>query len=368
MKEILTKKNVVLIFLGIGLIIFLTIIVKNRIDKSGQNAATDDISFNMIDPDNPTTTRDNISRIKRQVDNLKSEDCINNALVNHVQNKATEIKAALNWKSLSNSELKGVLENYKVSKVFDFDWKVSYCGNTPTGNQAGFYNTPSYSLYALASLTYRNLLSARLNAAGAPPNVSRYLLYYARLNYDDFFDSYPSYDFDTTVNIIDTSLKGDFIGLEARAGGVFDTLANRLIARERELSLSIKNEEAQYKLEVEKYSKSRLDINDKAISYGIVAFVIIALVMYIYGIYSRNQMREKAMSLGKTETSDDFKTSMWYSVYVITVLLLIITIFILGLGGILKEESLAALLGGIAGYVLNSKQSDSYTAPQKTQS
>lgn len=100
------------------------------------------------------------------------------------------------------------------------------------------------------------------------------------------------------------------------------------------------------------YAKDNLSIDKDAVWIGIPLFIVATLLMYIFGSYNNNRLREDLKS-SSSFNSEDYKTGLNFTLFSITVLLLILTLIILGLANILKDNSLSALLGMIAGYILN---------------
>ncbi len=91
-----------------------------------------------------------------------------------------------------------------------------------------------------------------------------------------------------------------------------------------------------------------ITINHRAIKIGLPWFCVTVILLFVIAfIYRLIQINKQVAG----NPADDFVTSILLEV--ITVLLITLTILILGLAGILKENVLGTLLGGIAGYVLN---------------
>ncbi|MEJ7559164.1 MAG: hypothetical protein WKF66_12715 [Pedobacter sp.] len=103
----------------------------------------------------------------------------------------------------------------------------------------------------------------------------------------------------------------------------------------------------------DEFNKKNFNINQYAVVIGIPFFIIAALIMYWYGLKST---RENANTL---TPAIDPKDKFAFAINTITVLLLILSLLILGLSKVIAENTLAALLGTIGGYVLNNKNKDS---------
>lgn len=101
----------------------------------------------------------------------------------------------------------------------------------------------------------------------------------------------------------------------------------------------------------QKYKEGNLNINKYAVVIGIPLFIAAVLVMFYLGLRNSNLMREQIMTKGLDP--DLYRYGLTYSLSGITVLLLILSLLILGLASVLKQDGLSALFGAIAGYVLN---------------
>jgi len=101
-----------------------------------------------------------------------------------------------------------------------------------------------------------------------------------------------------------------------------------------------------------KYQDNNLNINKYAVIVGIPLFILAALFMYFYGIRASNTLRADLMNSANFN-SQDYQSGLSFTLFSITVLLLILTLLILGLSNVIKDNALSALLGTIAGYVLN---------------
>lgn len=106
------------------------------------------------------------------------------------------------------------------------------------------------------------------------------------------------------------------------------------------------------------FNKKNFNINQYAVVIGIPFFIVAALLMYWYGLRSTKE------GGSKTAPSIDPKDKFAFAINTITVLLLILSLLILGLSKVIAENTLAALLGTIGGYVLNNKNKDSFSTVQ----
>jgi len=92
-------------------------------------------------------------------------------------------------------------------------------------------------------------------------------------------------------------------------------------------------------------------INQEAIKWGLPFFCITVIVLF-YGAYFYRRLSLLKPTSSETTTGGDEQMSK-VLLEVITVLLITMTVLILGLSGVLKENVLGTLLGAIAGYILN---------------
>ncbi len=106
------------------------------------------------------------------------------------------------------------------------------------------------------------------------------------------------------------------------------------------------------------FNKKNFNINQYAVVIGIPFFIVAALLMYWYGLRSTKE------GDNRTAPSIDPKDKFAFAINTITVLLLILSLLILGLSKVIAENTLAALLGTIGGYVLNNKNKDSLSTAQ----
>lgn len=369
--QFLSRYRVAISFLvvaAIGLILVVQLDVIS-FNSKGHGAELPDPTFEMIDPENPTTTVDNIFRLKKDFEKNKTEKCIIAQLKVNIEDKISSIGKPRELPVRSLTEFITAMEPYAAPEVFDFDWDGNFeaCGKLSNDSysliQKGMYTA---SIYRSASSSYHNLIGNLLQASGIDPRYTRFI-YNRNLGIidADYFDTYL-----IKKPAEDSSAKLDANTLEqckhivTNAPELVKTrlsiLNGLLVKREVALDSVMKLQFKKYNEQTEKYSKSRLDINDKAIKYGIFAFCFTALIMYLAALFAKANARQTQDGKDNFSHSvqEDTKLSMWYSVYMITVLLLIITIFILGLARLLTENSLAALLGGIAGYVLNNRLGD----------
>jgi hypothetical protein len=136
----------------------------------------------------------------------------------------------------------------------------------------------------------------------------------------------------------------------------FDTV----VVRGRLAEIQTRLPELQTKLSEKKrlYQANNIDINRYAVIIGIPLFIIVAFLMYYFGISQGRKLTEYAVNQNIQFSSDDYRTGLSFTLFSITVLLLILSLLILGLAKALGDNALSALLGTIAGYVLNSQNQD----------
>lgn len=106
------------------------------------------------------------------------------------------------------------------------------------------------------------------------------------------------------------------------------------------------------------FNKKNFSINKYAVIIGIPFFILAALLMYWFGIRASNNIAKE-----QGGSTDDFKLGLSFTLNTITVLLLILSLLILGLAKVVQENTLAALLGAIAGYILNNATDKSAAKP-----
>lgn len=132
-----------------------------------------------------------------------------------------------------------------------------------------------------------------------------------------------------------------------------DTLLKERIAVLKKRKGSLTTEQDKLK---DDFNKKNFNINQYAVVIGIPFFIIAALLMYWYGLRSNKNLNSTA-----GELMMDPKDKLSFALNTITVLILILSLLILGLAKVIAENTLAALLGTIGGYVLNnSKNKDAF--------
>lgn len=127
--------------------------------------------------------------------------------------------------------------------------------------------------------------------------------------------------------------------------GALDTILKKRISLLEQRKAQLKPEQDKLK---EEFNKKNFNINQYAVVIGIPFFIIAALLMYWYGLRSN-----KNSNSGTDKQEVDPKDKLAFALNTITVLLLILSLLILGLAKVIAENTLAALLGTIGGYVLN---------------
>jgi hypothetical protein len=104
----------------------------------------------------------------------------------------------------------------------------------------------------------------------------------------------------------------------------------------------------EYKL---KKKENNRDINEWGIKTGLPWFCVTVLVLFLSTvIYNSKWKKSNPTTIENNGNTEHLSKVL---IEVITVLLLTLTILILGLSNILKENVLGTLIGGIAGYILN---------------
>jgi hypothetical protein len=352
-----------------------------------------DSSFEMIDPKNPESTADEIIRLRRDYNNDKNErstiddilsicDSVDNFGLNNLKKNIPKVfyTQQSNFDSYYSKPLsktdqkllylttdaKEFLSLLDPNNIFSFyldklnssnyEFKGSndgYIINDFSNSQTSVICNSFYKRY---KSKFISLLSEVYPSESSLSRTYRSgILQWEGFQYNDPM----SIEKNKTVHEPDSKALLRYIeGTTEQLSVFITTLKNRRDT----LNKSLVKQWDTYSKKVDDYRSSRLDINDKAIKYGIVAFCVTALTMYIAGLVYRNKLRRSDTPDGESRYREEFRVSAWYSVYMITVLLLIITIFILGLAKLLTENSLAALLGGIAGYVLNNKMDNNNQA------
>jgi len=139
-------------------------------------------------------------------------------------------------------------------------------------------------------------------------------------------------DVDNFIQQLDNLLKNE---LNSHLDLFISNISGKITLNDQEIKNAKLNRN-----EIVKIKDKKLDINSLAIWVGLPAFCITILLLYLIPewYYRKNSLKER-----------DFTVLL----ELITVFLLTMTILILGLSGMLKEEVLGTLIGGISGYVLN---------------
>ena len=365
--------NKYIIALLVAILVVLLFLTLNQFDLLGltRNESTDP-SFEMIDPENPTTNLDNIVKLKRTYERNKLERCFLESLKGQVKFTLENLGKNLDEKGINNEpKLFEFLKLYQVKILYDRTWLTfnTQCSSSPN------YTDP-YSKIFIAQSIFQNSL---INYSRAFKSIlTRYNLSFNKYNDENLYDEdnyiglrpNPRDGFNEYKQQNEFTLDGEKLSkttIPEITNVVVENARKRFNDMDGEIKIKVKGldslislQQNKYTEYVTKYSASRLDINDKAIKYGILAFCITALSMYLAGLAFRykHSKLNSGVEIKKGDSIEDTKIAVWYSVYMITVLLLIITIFILGLARLLTENSLAALLGGIAGYVLNNRFSE----------
>jgi drug/metabolite transporter (DMT)-like permease len=135
------------------------------------------------------------------------------------------------------------------------------------------------------------------------------------------------------------------IAADSALTNFIDRRLNYISKRTAELTTELNNAK-------DSYSKNKLDINKYAVLIGIPLFIVAALLMYVYGIRTSRKLRDE-LNAQNNFNSGDYKTGLSFTLYTITALILILSLLILGLAKVIGDNTLAALLGTIAGYLLN---------------
>lgn len=356
------KKNALIAFGSLIVIALVVIIIKLfsnvEVPKDKTTNATLDPTFEMMDPENPLTQVNNIAKQKNSYKQLETELKHNEECAWSLKSKLQQITAISDFpKTFSDDkgitpEGESFLETFSVRNLFDVT--DNYIENQSSSLPDQSFKSYLQSKWAWATLLKKKLAEAKVSSFYG---ASLYQDYYLVSRYDRY--SAKEIDVDNKVSIQVQPLQQ----LPTLAKSEIEKLNNQLSERKTQIIAEMNLLKDSYGQAIEKYSKSRFDMSGKAISYGISAFVLIAIVLYVSGLVFRNKMRKDAIEKNDTNLQSDLRVSMWYSVYMITVLLLIITIFILGLARLIQENTLAALLGGIAGYVLNNKIVDQNASP-----
>jgi hypothetical protein len=370
----ISKKTLILIGI-IAVVLIISVVYFWPTQKENQPNYTFDPSFEMIDPKNPTTMVNDIINMKKQYDQLATEKCIIEQLQPVIDSKMqfhqTTIVPKKIWTSDGSLTTEAVtyLKQNSTDNIFDFNFEAAdNCNQDETLVSYNLTHLFIYKYYSnMRQVYYQSLMSA-LGSLGLPISYA----FTSYRNYgtgDGGGDGIPLTSNSTAKKItIDTSTNyfNRFQDISGRAKSSLESMKTKLAQRFIAIDSLMGKSKADYNKKIEEYTTSRLDIKDRAIRWGIIAFCLTALTLYITGILARGKLR----LLGNDPNpnfSTDFKESMWNSVYLITVLLLIITIFILGLASFLGENSLAALLGSIAGYVLNNRLAENKNVAQNSQ-
>lgn len=301
--------------------------------------------FDMIDPENPMTKSDHIIRLRKRGKELESEkrDCelfISRAKYSLSEQTKFPFPATFSEKDVLTQDAIDFLSFY-----YRFPFFMNVDNSNTVYKLSGSDSNSGESVQSVVDrlrMDYSNTMLSHLRSA----------------NIWVYFD--PNGLLDFKKQILNQPYKPEILqALPTETNRMFSELIKNLEARNAAIQTELVSNSAEYNSRMQEYRDTRYDMSGKAISWGIIAFVSTAIILYIAGLRSRDKMRIR-VSNGDISPilHEDLKMSMWYSVYLITVLLLIITIFVLGLARLLSENTLAALLGGIAGYVLNNKQSD----------
>lgn len=312
--------------------------------------------------------------LKKETDGLLLEKCLIDQLRINIESKKNSYEKGMfvpvplglhDRMGKLNASAIDFLDANSISTLFDFDFdNPDNCNATQTSTP--YYNIYAFKIYDNIRRAYGQQLRSILGQSSLPLSYSFVRPVGPYSVNEDYYPRLNGPLAPTPANLrIDTAYDPNLLKqIPVLAKSRLDTLLGRLNARAIVADDQIKKNQQNNSKLVDEYTNSRLDINDKAIRYGIVAFCFTALTMYIAGLLARNRLKRLGTSTNPN-FSEDLRSSMWNSVYLITVLLLIITIFILGLARLLTENSLAALLGSIAGYVLNTRvgQSNSPGAP-----
>lgn len=340
MKGFSISKNLLIVILAATLASLGIYVWKDKSDHSEERPITletFDPGFDMIDPENPLTKVDQIISLRKKSKELTEENIVCQKMIaatidskNSVGNYAAPKEFLNKDGSLTTNALDYINSYYRLP-VFNDIYTISQ-------------KTDSTSVMIIEeSNHFRNdlnavIASANILFAGTLPN--------GNYNFQKADYSFP---------IMPERLQQQ----QVKTQEYLITLSKKLTDRIDLIKVLQKKNIDQYNKKVKEYKDSRFDMSGKAISWGIIAFVLTAIVLYISGMYFRDRWRSRLDERQAASNHyDDLKASAWNSVYLITVLLLIITIFVLGLARLLTENTLAALLGGIAGYVLNNKQTD----------
>jgi|GEM_PF-3800396 len=348
----LNKKILIAVCAGVLVIIIAFAIIYCCKKKGDANNNLDELTIAMFDQDNPATARDFLAKLKRDYESAKKE----NDYIDRISRLAEDAKA--NATRIDIPSAKTISDNYRSADVVnDFLTRLSVSVLFPDQDKSNAY-TRNYD--DAPSNTERLFQSVRTNYSSFLINIltarAGFNLYEIS-QYTQLYDIYaPKYGIrDSSKLRLDSALLS---AIKTAAVDFINGFQQNLQKDKILVTEKIVKANNEFNVQLTKYKQTRMDVSGTAIYVGIGAFVITALTMYIVGLYYRDRIRERAADPNDPVTQEDVKLSMWYSVYIITVLLLIITIFILGLAKFLTENSLAALLGGIAGYVLNGKQPD----------
>ena len=126
-------------------------------------------------------------------------------------------------------------------------------------------------------------------------------------------------------------------------------------SEKEKLNKTLTQIDAYYDAIVKAKEDKDISINHEAIRWGLPLFCFTVIILF-YGAFFYRKLLVKNIPGNENNNDKDHEQITKVLLEVITVLLLTMTVLILGLSRILNENVLGTLLGGIAGYILNKKQ------------
>ena len=331
----LFKKTI--IGLAIGLVAVVLITAGLLIYNSYHNSDADSSRLEFYDPDNPEMAADSMSVLYNEIELTKDKiaECKSES------KSITEFLKKFHFRKFDPKEI-ATPQGYLTDVGLSILQKVSVSAVLPS-----VVDKETDQTYSQGKRTYSSILLDYLILSNVP----------SRQNYLIIDGSNRSVVPDSSklrpVKNVDS-----IASLPAVAAGFLTNFKKTLEPQAKSLDSTSAETKNKFSALKNRYLKSKIDIHKSAIYWGIPTFAGTAILLYCVGVYYRERRIKNRLDKDCTLDADflkSIKDSTWISVYLITVLLLIITIFILGLAGLLTENTLAALLGGIAGYVLNNK-------------
>ncbi|MDX2003040.1 MAG: hypothetical protein SFW35_11445 [Chitinophagales bacterium] len=359
--RMIDRKRILLTALAIVLLGGSVFIIGNSLYERLFGNKGEVYEFQPFDPESQFAIGEKISRLNKEGVELEGERALLSEYVEHL-NSSSQILQGINAERFDTVDIPSKL--IKIQPNYILQLPVTSLSSTSTDAVPGKLSFEKWQL--ARGREYSVLYGELANKLGFDITYKAYNQSW--LNSELYISDFRRKE-DSRVNQSDVqlrSIKQDSATFAQAVLNLNNMLSKQIDDAKNKVD-SLKNRIPKLNEQIKDlrsdYLNSKVDINKYAVLVGIPLFIISALLMYFYGIYNSNKLREDLKIQDNSFNSQDYKTGLSFTLFSITVLLLILTLMILGLAGVLGEDVLAALLGTVAGYVLNTAVDKSGAQP-----